>query len=243
MILEVGQARSWTRPNSSAEEQHKEPKLSRSFLDLPYEIRQIILQHSLCQKGTIEIQHPVWAGLRVFAQPLFRVSRLVRNEALQAFYETNDFLWIIDTEHKLRSNPTTYPAPTAFVHNGRYITPEIDPVLTPILPFQYPHLFKHLRHLQINVYLPQESDASALETQLDAMVKSLDGGRRLMTFHVLITAKRRAAQIPLTLEEQRALETLAQMKVRGCVNVTTRYYFRAVSLGVRAMNLDRRMKG
>ncbi|KAF2160598.1 hypothetical protein M409DRAFT_28984 [Zasmidium cellare ATCC 36951] len=211
------------------------------LLDLPTELRQSILGHALRQRGTLELQHPVWAGLQDFCQPLFHVCRSLRQEALEAFYGTNDFLWIIDTEHRLRSDPSTYPAPATVVDKGKHIQPFIDSPLTPLLPWEYPHLLYHLRHLQINLYLPQESDASALHSRLEALVKATDHGKRLAEFHVLITGKRRGAQMPLTTGERSALEVLAQMEVRGSVEVQTRYYFRAVNAGVQVLDLQRRM--
>lgn len=214
---------------------------SSQLLDLPTELRQSILQHALQQRGTLELQHPVWAGLQDFCQPLFHVCRSLRQEALEAFYSANDFLWIVDIENRLRSDPSTYPAPAAVVDKGKHIPPSIDAPLTPILPWEYPHLFYHLRHLQINLYLPQEGDASALHDRLAALVKATDQGKRLTEFHVLITGKRRGAQIPLTADERDALEVLAEMEVRGSVKVETRYYFRAVNAGVQALELQRRM--
>lgn len=214
---------------------------SSQLLDLPTELRHSILQHALQQRGTLELQHPVWAGLQDFCQPLFHVCRSLRQEALEAFYSANDFLWIIDTEHRLRSDPSTYPAPASVVDKGKYVPSFIDAPLTPVLPWEYPHLLYHLRHLQINLYLPQESDASALHERLSALVKATDQGQRLAEFHVLITGKRRGAQIPLTAGERDALEVLAQMEVRGSVKVETRYYFRAVTAGVKALDLQRRM--
>lgn len=212
-----------------------------AFLDLPVELRQSILQYALRQRGTLELQHPVWAGLQDFGQPLFHVCRSLRQEALEAFYGVNDFVWIIDTENMLHSDPSQYPAPAAVVDKGKQIPASIDTPLTPILPWEYPHLLHHLRHLQVNLYLPQEGDGSALEEQLAALVKALDHGRRLSEFHVLISAKRRGTQMPLTPGEFKALQVLAQMEVRGSVEVLTRRHFRAVDAGVQSLNLQERM--
>ena len=60
-----------------------------SLLGLPYELRQRVLHYALKQRGTIELQHPVWAGLDIFCQPLFQVCHVLRNEALDAFYEVS----------------------------------------------------------------------------------------------------------------------------------------------------------
>ena len=99
-----------------------------------------------------------------------------------------------------------------------------------------------LRHLQVNLYLPLEHDSGQLEHRLSTLVKAVDHGRRLSDFHVLVTAKRRAAQVPLSAREINALEALAEMEVRGRVEVQTRYYFRAVTACVSSMDLSRRMK-
>ncbi|CAK4031714.1 Hypothetical predicted protein [Lecanosticta acicola] len=244
MILEVGQTKSFQRkaaPAPEPETYHSSTQPS-PLLDLPYELRQSILQYTLRQQRTLQLQSPLCAGLHVFAQPLFHVCRPLRDEALDAFYQSNDFLWVIDTEHTLRSFPSSYPSPTPVLHDGESVHPDLEAPLTPILPWQYPRLMKNLRRLQINVYLPQARDAWALQERLTALVNALDKGRRLAAFHILVTAKRRAAQIPLTMPERTALEVLAEMEVRGKVDVQTRYSFRAVTAGVQSLDLQRRMK-
>ncbi|KAM3414111.1 hypothetical protein BST61_g10769 [Cercospora zeina] len=213
-----------------------------SLVGLPYELRRSVLQLLLMQRGTIELQYPVWAGLEVFSQPLFRTCHRLRDEALDVFYETNDFLWVIDVEHKSRSDPATYPAPTATVNNWRQVDPHTINTLTPVLPWEFPHLMSRLRYLHVNLYLPQEENSGKLELHLHALVRALDRGRRLMDFHVLVTAKRRAAQAPLSGREVSVLEALAEMEIRGTVQVQTRYHFHAVWDSVAGMNLPERMK-
>ena len=67
---------------------HRDPPVP-FLLNLPFELRHRILLYALKQKGTIEIQYPVWAGLQVFDQPLFQTCRSLRSEAVKAFYEVS----------------------------------------------------------------------------------------------------------------------------------------------------------
>ena len=149
---------------------------------------------------------------------------------------------MIDVEHQSRSDPATYPAPTTVVNDWRQVEPHTINTLTPVLPWEFPGLMSRLRRLHVNVYLPQERNSGQLEVQLGALVKALDRGRRLLDFHVLVTAKRRAVQAPLSGREVNALEVLADMEVRGTVQVQTRYHFRAVWASVYGMKLPERMK-
>lgn len=251
MILEVGQARSFPRysadsePATPCKQEHQTNK--SYFLDLPFELRNYILTLVLRQTGTIELQHPLWAGLQVFAQPLFKVNRSVRDEALDAFYEVNDFLWVIDTEHRMRSDPARYPEATNSIPNGKFnggnIRPEIGSPLTPVFPWEFPRLWKCLRRLQVNVYLPHGKCAFALQESLRDLVRVLDRGRRLAAFHLLVTTKgsvsRNSWDVGACCE---ALEVLADMVVRGSVEVQTRHYPIEIRRGVWNLNLSRRMK-
>ncbi|EME81461.1 uncharacterized protein MYCFIDRAFT_176738 [Pseudocercospora fijiensis CIRAD86] len=219
---------------------HRNPPVSH-LLNLPFELRHRILIHALKQKGSIELQYPVWASLQVFDQPLFQTCRSLRTEAVQAFYEVrdckdlatkhiiltrsrplkvNDFLWVIDVENKSRSDPSTYPTCPASTGKLRQASPKNYAYTIPnCLPWEYPDLMRRLRHLQINIYLPSnDQNTSLLQDRLSALVQSLDRGRRLAILHVLVTAKRRAAQIPLSQDEVLALEVLAGMQVRGKVD-------------------------
>ncbi|TKA27034.1 hypothetical protein B0A50_05225 [Salinomyces thailandicus] len=227
---------------------------SPSWLDLPYELRQQILAYALEQQGTIELQTPVWASKTVFTQPLFEVSGEMRNEALQAFYENNHFLWIIDLSID-RSDPARY----ASMAGGE---DEVDhreqgsgrqKPLTPGLPWEYPHLKKHLRCLHVNIYLPSNliGDTSAAQSwltgmpeRLPSLVNALDRGRRLWDLTVLITAntKRFNTRISLEGEQLKALEVLAGMEVKGNVKVRTRYDFKSVKASIDGLQLERRMR-
>ncbi|CAK1366774.1 unnamed protein product [Cercospora beticola] len=213
-----------------------------SLLGLPCELRRSVLQLLLKQRGTIELQYPVWAGLGVFSQPLFQTCHRLREEAIDVFYETNDFLWIIDLENHSRSDPAKYPVSTTVVNDRRPAKPHMTSTLTPVLPWEFSGLMSRLRHLHVNLCLPQEQNPGKLRFQLGAVVKALDRGRRLLDFHLLVTTKRGAARAPLSVGEISAIEALAEMEIRGTVQVRTRKSFQVVWAPVIGMNLLERMK-
>jgi len=72
--------------------------MAANLLALPYELRERILLPCLRQKGTIEIQYPVWADKAVFTQPLTQVCRQLREECIRLFYRANVFVWVIDMD-------------------------------------------------------------------------------------------------------------------------------------------------
>lgn len=243
-----------------------------SLLDMPYEIRQSILRYAVHEEGTIGIQSPSWGGLEHFAQPLFQVCRLLRDEALEAFYETRHFVWMVNVEEPTYSDPCNYARTTTSSSPGT-MTPPIDDSaantderalepagavestappnrhhhhpgpLTPALPWKYPGLLFRLRHLHLNIYLPAAAaQVPALHRHLDGLVAALDRGRRLAALHVLVTTKSFTKAIPLPDAELRALEALAAMEVRGAVHVLWRSSPRAIGLSVRRLDLARRMR-
>jgi hypothetical protein len=77
--------------------------MAANLLGLPFELRERILSLCLRQRGTIEIQYPVWADKVVFTQPISQVGKSLRGEAIQTFYRVNVFVWVIDTD-EVRSN-------------------------------------------------------------------------------------------------------------------------------------------
>lgn len=206
------------------------------LLRLPYELRQRILRHALKHRGTIELQKPIWSAEGFFTQPVFFVCRSLRDEALEAFYKTNTFLWIIEIDHETRSDPAQYPL---------HPVQEQPRSLTPFWPWYYPHLLKHLRHLQLNIYLPSDLNKRAwsvtLPELLSELVNALDHGSRLLDLNILFTAKRYNARIPLSQEQMNVLDVLSGMKVRGRVQIKTRYDFREVRRTIEILQLENRM--
>lgn len=213
-------------------------KVSQSrLLGLPYELRQRIFRLALKQRGTVELQHPLWAEKQVFAQPLFQLCKALRNEALEAFYKANSFLWIVEVDNHVRSNPAHYN------HDSSAVKP---PVLVPALPWQYPQLLGHLRQLHLNIYLPSDQDADAwsigFAKLLSELIQALDYGRRLRSLQVLLTTKRYHTKMPLSSSQRNVLDSLSQMKVRGKVQVRMRYDFGEVKASIESLNLEKRMR-
>lgn len=225
-----------------------------SLLDLPFELRQRVLAFALQEDGTVELQHPLWASEQVYFQPLFQVCQLLRDEALQAFYENNHFLWIVDVAVQ-RSDPARYAS--MMIGEGETFSQDCysrgQTPLIPTLPWEYPHLKKHLRRLHVNVYLPSNfvGDATAsqdwlkgMPERLHGLVRAVDSGRRLSALTVLITAntKRFNTRISLEGEQLKVLNILGGMQIKGRVNVQTRYDFKAVRASIDGLELEKKMK-
>lgn len=202
--------------------------MTTTILSLPFELRKRILEIALRQEGTVELQTPVWAGSQVFAQSLFQTCRLLRDEALEAFYETNDFLWIIDTENESRSDPATYQQSARRDMSSGELTSRKGTPLMPVLPWEYPKLFLDLRYLRVNIWVRGEGNVSATNSRLSAMVEALDHGRRLAGIHFLVIAERQPSRTPSMIDQRLAWETLRSMKVRGSIEVRTRYWVETI---------------
>ncbi|KAK0315562.1 hypothetical protein LTR01_000862 [Friedmanniomyces endolithicus] len=198
------------------------------FLDLPYELRQNVLCLALKQVGVLELQHPIWAGEDVYRPALFSVCRLLRREALQAFYEVNLFLWTIDMSAHHRSDPADYPSlrPNEGKDQRSGNLGTDDLAVLPAVPWMYPYLWLHLRHLNVDIYLPPKPTAEwyvEFPRAFQRLVEALDCGRRLdklqMFFHACYA---RPIEHPsLAGEQLRALKVLTGFEVRGRVGVST----------------------
>ncbi|KAI6881311.1 hypothetical protein KC360_g8555 [Hortaea werneckii] len=223
------------------------------LLNLPRELRHRILLFTLEQHGNVELQQPMWSSKGNYAQPIFQVCRLLRREALQAFYEGNCFLWIIDLA-VVRSDPSKYvPMISETEHNEEAFQSSIKSSLIAVLPWEYPFLRNHLRHLHVNIYLPSNliGDVSAsqswlteMPTRLKQFVEAIDRGRRLQDLTILITAntKRFNTRISLEGEQLKALDVLSEMEVKGNVSVRTRHDFRAAKVSIDSLELEKKMK-
>ena len=173
----------------------------------------------------------------MFCQPLFLTSRQVRDEALEAFYKTNTFLWIIEHEEG-RSNPA---------HDVRTNSGRDEAMITPAFPWDYPHLPQHLRHLHVNIYLPKEENERAwrqhLQSSLSSMIEALDSGRRLQSMVILFTCRRINTLLrSLSTEHLQVLNTLSQMEVPGTVRVRTRYDIRQIKMSIDSLGLEKAMR-
>ena len=224
-----------------------------SLMTLPHETRQRILRYALNQLGTTELQKPLRPKREEFkledtnefnrpfcaerdgyAQPLFQVCRSLRDEALEAFYKENAFMWIVGGSW---SDPSQYPLRS---------TTEDSPPLTSALPWRYPQLLNHLRHVYLNIYLPPDRNARRwrdLHTNLSRVVQALDNGRKLHSFNVLLkSGLHNTRDNPLRSHQRAALDTLAQMKVQGSVQVKLRYGLQELEAGIKSLELENRMK-
>ncbi|KAI7198538.1 hypothetical protein KC343_g1227 [Hortaea werneckii] len=223
------------------------------LLNLPRELRHRILLFTLEQHGNIEVQQPMWASKGYYAQPIFQVCRLLRREALQAFYEGNCFLWIIDLAVE-RSDPSKYVSMISETEQDqKAFQSSTMTSLIPVLPWEYPYLRNHLRHLHVNIYLPSnligdvrasQSWLAEMPTRLKQFVEVLDQGERLQDLTVLVTANTRRfnTRISLEGEQLKALDVLSEMEIKGNVSIRTRHDFRAAKVSIDSLDLEKKMK-
>lgn len=207
---------------------------------LPYELRQRIFRHALQQPGTVGLQTPVWDDGSTFTQPLFVVCESFRDEALEAFYKTNSFLWHVNRTEKHPdarpdSDPSHYPLQTA-----------IPAVMTPSLPWHYPRLMKDLRYLVLNVHVPSQNDTEAWSTtlpeQLERFVTALDKGSKLKELLVTIISRGRFYDPYLPDSYKDALLILGKIRVDGNVKARTRGFYKQLTADIRALYLDEQIR-
>lgn len=189
-----------------------------TFLDLPYELRQNILQIALRRNGTCHLQIPIWGQRQDCLNPLFEVCRSLREEALEAFYKINMFCWYLNIwDHDLAySDPASYP----LREEG-----DDDLLLAPAVPWRYPYLFKHLRRLTLRIEFPiqykDQQSQDLLSNALLAVVQALDFGQRLQQQDVYFGLRNRGSGSQLDMRAHRmALEPLTKMEIPGWVRVT-----------------------
>lgn len=180
---------------------------------LPYELRQRITKYALEKKGSIGIQTPTWDHGSSFGEPMFAVSRTLRDEALEAFYQTNTFVWNVNRGHspgaQPDSDPSTYPLEPKGVQHA----------LTPSLPWYYPHLLKNLRYLIINVCIPPNRDAMAwsmtFPLQLRSLVEALNGGSKLKRLRICASTGHWDSAFPPDEAQVDCLRLLFQWRAAG----------------------------
>lgn len=102
-----------------------------------------------------------------------------------------------------------------------------------------------IRHLRLNLYLPSTSDKQTWSSTFPSMLKrfahALDGGSRILELKILISTWHK----PLLLRDEHgaAFGVLGEMHVRGSVHVRTQGIFDEAQKAVKALQLQRRMKG
>lgn len=72
--------------------------MKASLLGLPAELREQIIGQVVYNRGTMELQYPIWADKSVFVPPIFQVCKPLREDAIQAFYRVNVFTWVMEPE-------------------------------------------------------------------------------------------------------------------------------------------------
>ena len=112
------------------------------------------------------------------------------------------------------------------------------------LPWQYPDMLSNLRHLRLNLYLPPQHDATMwserFSKQLSSFVEAIEQGVRLRDFKILIGTWHGIRD--LGAPQMAAFDLLAQMQVRGTVQVRTRSLDIQGKAVVQQLDLERRLR-
>ncbi len=209
-----------------------------ALLDLPTELRLRILKYATYQNqhGTIEIQTPVWTIRDKYDGAVFAVCRSLRDEALEAYYNTNFFLWNVSVDDSRRSDPCDYPQAWQQQQGS----------MTSATPWRYPLLFKHLRHLYLNMWFPKQSDKKAwlttLPAQLDKVLRVLDCGKQLFTLHVNLTTNFFPEPAVLNKRGKTALKVLSRFEVKGSVTLSMSFHCNNCRRDIRALGLASKMQ-
>ena len=101
-----------------------------------------------------------------------------------------------------------------------------------------------LRHLRLNLFLPSTSDSKAWTTVFPQMLQrfasAVDRGSKILELKILIGSWHK----PLLLGEEHAaaFEALANMHVRGSVQVRTQGIFDEAKKAIQALQLDKKMR-
>ena len=210
---------------------------SSALLALPYELRQRILRFALKQRGSVELQRPLWAGHEEFVQPLFMTNKQIRIEALEAFYKVNAFTWGINTCDQIRSNPAQYP-----LSDNRFG----DASILPAIPWHYPYIHQHLRHIYLSIYLPslgmEAAQCAGYTAILSEMVAALDKGKRLRNMSISFVTVRSYTWASLSMSSMLGmLKILTEMEIPGRISINTRNLIGDAKEGVLALDLESNM--
>lgn len=113
-----------------------------------------------------------------------------------------------------------------------------------MLPWQSPTLFGQLRHLRLNMYLPDPYSASlwedTLATQLANLIKTIDNGRKLKDLSVLIATWHHFRD--LRAWQTKVFGIFKKMEIRGHVHIRTRSLDGKLSCAIRNLDLASKMR-
>jgi hypothetical protein len=105
-------------------------------------------------------------------------------------------------------------------------------------------MLSNLRHLRLNLYLPPQHDANMwterFSKQLSSFVEAIDQGVRLRDFKILIGTWHRIRELGAA--QVAAFDLLAEMQVRGAVQVRTRSMDAQGKAVVQKLDLERRLR-
>ncbi|KAM0722373.1 hypothetical protein Q7P37_001814 [Cladosporium fusiforme] len=225
--------------------------MNASLLGLPAELREQIIGQVVYNRGTMELQYPIWADKSVFVPPIFQVCKPLREDAIQAFYRVNVFTWVMEPEgvrilppseeKSDRADPTKYPLDPAST-----TTKEYGPSgpLVSSLPWQYPFMASNLRRLRLNLFLPPQHQISLwtdrFAKQLVRFVSCTEQGHKLKDFKLLIGTWHSLRD--LGEPQQNVLGILENLELRGLVQVRTRSLDQQGKTVVQMLDLERRMR-
>jgi hypothetical protein len=106
-------------------------------------------------------------------------------------------------------------------------------------------MLSNLRHLRLNLYLPPQHDKTMwterFSKQLSSFVEAIDQGVRLRDFKILIGTWH-GIRSELGAPQTAAFDLLAQMQVRGTVQVRTRSLDAQGKTVVQRLDLERRLR-
>ncbi|GAB7332233.1 hypothetical protein MBLNU13_g04085t1 [Cladosporium sp. NU13] len=190
-----------------------------SLLSLPYELREQILISLLCKNGSIKLQHTT-DNKSALTPPISQVCRLLREEVIRVFYKVNTFTLTIDPEAtELADHVCCLPNTEASGLGQAY-----DDRPEPMLPWHRPALMRDIRHLRVDLYLPDPYKrklwTDTLAKQLTSLAISVGKGTKLKDMRVLIATWHRFRELAEWQAEMLGL--LEQMSVRGHTQVRTR---------------------
>jgi hypothetical protein len=139
------------------------------------------------------------------------------------------------------TNQADYPLSDLLANDKRYITK--GPAVS-MLPWRRLDVITTLRHLRLNLYLPDPYSIrlweDVLAQQLAKLIKAMDNGQRLKDLKVLIVTWHRIRNI--STQQAKVLGIFEQMNMRGNVQVKTRSLDGKLKATLHGLDLTNRMR-
>ena len=113
-----------------------------------------------------------------------------------------------------------------------------------MLPWRFPHVMLHLRHLRLNLYLPNPYSTrlweEVLSGRLTKFVQAIGNGGRLKGLKILIATWHHFHII--SIRHTAVLGILEQIRVQGHVQVKTRSISEKLRAALQGLNLTEKMR-